>query len=188
MARRRRLPNFLREPEMLTLLQVSQQMIDLSQTSSPRRHKRQRNHLALLLGLFLGLRVSEICKLKIEDLDLDKATCFVHQGKGDRDRIVPIPARIVEPLRAWIAGRTEGVLLGLTIRTAQVAIEQLGRKANLPRRLKPHTLRHTFATRLLEKGASIREVQELLGHASVATTEIYTHTAPDRLRSAVERL
>ena len=107
---------------------------------------------------------------------------------------MPIPARLVEPLRVWIGARAAGPVFAsprggkLSERTVQKRLRALGLKAELPRRLKPHTLRHTYATRLLERGANIREVQELLGHASVATTEIYTHVSADRLRKAVEAL
>jgi integrase/recombinase XerC len=157
--------------------------------------------------LFLGLRVSELVNLRAADVDLAQATILVNQGKGAKDRYVPISSHFLPDLQEWMrsqeqgassqepgARRRDGFVFSsprggrLSARTVQLRLEAIGKKAQIPRRLKPHTLRHTFATRLLERGANIREVQELMGHSSVATTEVYTHVVPERLRGAVDRL
>jgi integrase/recombinase XerD len=185
MPRRRRLPTFFRAKEAEALLGAA---------------KSQRDRLIVLVGLYLGLRVSEMTKLRVEDVDLVERLAFVRQGKGDKDRYVPIPAGLVAPLRAWMGARQEGWLFPsrqgggrLASRTVQLLIKRLAAAAGiagatLARKCTPHKLRHSYATRLLEAGATIREVQELLGHSSVATTEIYTHVNPGRLRGAVDRL
>jgi integrase/recombinase XerD len=182
--RSRRLPVFLRPHEARAL----------TAAAGCEQHR-----LIIHVGLYCGLRVGEITKLRIEDVDLGQAQLFVSQGKGDKDRYVPIQSQLLERLRLWIGGAREGWLFPspktgqrLTSRSIQRLIKRLAIKANIPAevaaRMTPHKLRHTFATRLLEGGTNIREVQELLGHSSVATTEIYTHCTVKRLHAAVERL
>jgi integrase/recombinase XerC len=193
MSRRRKLPNFLRAAEVLRLVDVAQARIAAAPSKAKRRAA-QVDLVMLQAGLLLGLRVSELCKLLIEHVDLVQRSALIYQAKGQRDRYVPIPARLIGPLTDWIQGRTAGPVFPsprggrLAPRTVELRFKSLGRLAELPRPLKPHTLRHTFATRLLERGANIREVQELLGHASVATTEVYTHVSSERLRQAVDLL
>ncbi len=177
----RRLPVFLRPAQADQVIAVA---------------KTDRDRLILQLGLYCGLRVSEICKLRIEHLDLDQGTLLVELGKGKKDRYVPIPARILGDIERWVEDRRSGYLFPsprkagqpLTTRAVQYLVEAVGKRADLPKRISPHKLRHSYATRLLSTGASLREVQELLGHSSVATTERYTHVLPERLRPAVDRL
>jgi len=189
----RKLPNFLRSHEADQLLIVAH--AEATRAQSPAKARAAVIDLrGVEAGLYLGLRVSEICNLKIEHLDLGQMTTLIFQGKGSKDRWVPIPSRWLPVLIAWIGARTDGYLFPssrggkISPRTLQTRFKVLGKKAQIPRPLKPHTLRHTYATRLLERGASIIEVQELLGHASIQTTQVYTHTVPERLRGAVERL
>lgn len=182
---RRRLPTFFRAAEADALLQAAGD---------------GRDRLILLCGLLLGLRVSEICKLEVGDVDLERRTVAIRHAKGDRDRVQPIPARLVDELHRWLGDRREGPVFPsprgggrLSSRAVQRLMKRLGKTAGLagidtPRKITPHKLRHTYATNLLERGATIREVQDLLGHSSVATTEIYTHVLPDRMRAAVDRL
>jgi integrase/recombinase XerD len=145
-------------------------------------------------GLLMGLRVSELCKLLIEQLDMLQATGLIFEAKGGKDRYVPIPGKLLGPLAAWIGARTTGFVFAsprggkLASRTVQARMEVLGRKAGLLRKLKPHTFRHTYACRLIESGAGIHEVSELLGHAGIGITSNYLHCIPERLRAAVERL
>lgn len=179
--RGKKLPVFLRGGE-------GEQLAGAARTEAHR--------LIVACGLYLGLRVSELCHLRVEDLDLSQATALVRQGKGNKDRCLPIPGRLLAPLHQWVGPRTSGWLFPsprdpsrrLSPRAVQRLVGRLAGRAGIARPVTPHKLRHTYATRLLEAGATIREVQELLGHSSVATTEIYTHCTPDRLRSAVERL
>jgi integrase/recombinase XerD len=154
-----------------------------------------RDRIVYLCGLYLGLRISEIVCRRVEDVDLQQSLYMVRHGKCDKDRSVPVPARLLPELRAWVGDRKEGWLFPsrgktgqVTARGVQMAIAKAAKRAGIPRHVTPHKLRHTYATRLLQRGATIMEVRDLLGHASVATTQIYLECEPERLRAAVDRL
>jgi integrase/recombinase XerD len=161
---------------------------------TPLRGLRLRDHAMLELLYAGGLRVGEIVALRQEDLRLETASVQV-RGKGDKERIVPIGRSAVEALEAYVhRGRRE--LLGkqmqralfLSVRgrplTTQ-AVWQMVRGVNA--HASPHKLRHSMATHMVEHGADLRTVQTLLGHADIATTQVYTHLAIDRLKT-VHRL
>jgi integrase/recombinase XerD len=151
---------------------------------------------ALLETLYgAGLRISELVGLDVDDLDLEEGSVRV-VGKGDRERLVPLGGQARTALAAYLgsgrsalaSARTRGALF-LNLRggrlTRQGCTKILARcvaRAGLRKRVSPHTLRHSFATHLLEGGADVRVVQELLGHASVATTQIYTLVTRQHLR------
>jgi len=146
-----------------------------------------------------GLRVSELTGLNVDDLDLDSATITV-RGKGKRERLALLGAVALQALRAWLAQRdtlTPGkkrpaVFLNqrggrLTSRSVGRLLEKYVAQAGLDPRTSPHTLRHSFATHLLDRGADIRGVQELLGHRNLTTTQIYTHVTTQRLRESYDK-
>jgi site-specific recombinase XerD len=193
MSRRRRLPNFLRAAEIDRLIQAAE-ACHAEARSPAKKAAARRDLVQVQAGLFLGLRVSELCKLRVEDLDLDQRTAMVVQGKGGKDRSLPISERLFAVLMDWLGERRAGFVFEgkggrkLSTRTVQLRMLALGQKAGLTKRLKPHTLRHSFATRLLEKQAAIHEVSELMGHSNISTTQVYLHTVPERLRGAVDRL
>ena len=157
------------------------------------RDLRDRALLELLYGA--GLRVSEAVGLERGGVDLDHALVRV-RGKGDKERIVPVGRQAVEALRMYLARgrpfldarhRPELFLNarggGLTRAGAFLIVRGLAAKAGLdPARVHPHLLRHSFATHLLEGGADLRSVQEMLGHADLSTTELYTHVSDRRRR------
>jgi integrase/recombinase XerC len=162
--------------------------------------EQMRDQVVLELLYAGGLRVSELCGLDIDDLDLSRRTVRV-LGKGRKERVVPIGVPAVTAVSRWLAeGRPRWVrpvsgpalLLGarggrLDPRTARRSVHRrLAAVGGLPD-LGPHGLRHTAATHLLEGGADLRSVQELLGHATLATTQIYTHVSIERLRASYER-
>lgn len=153
----------------------------------------ERDRMIIRAFSLLGLRVSELTGLRVEHIDLDDGVVLVAGGKGDKDRYVPIPTRFLPELRRWLGGRMNGYLFPnatggrLHTRTVRYMIERTGERAGI-RHTHPHMLRHTFATTLLDRGADLRQVQELLGHASIATTQIYTYISVSRLRSAVDKL
>lgn len=189
----RKLPNFLREREIASLLATAQAQVD--QAKAPARLlAARRDRIVIAAGLLLGLRVSELAKLDVADVDFDQRTVFVRQGKGSKDRVVYMSVDLVKPLQEWLGGRTTGpVFAGRdgkrpSIRTLQVRITKLGALAGLPKRLKAHTLRHSFATSLKRSGVPISDIQALLGHSSINTTAVYLHCEPEQLRSAVDRL
>lgn len=148
-----------------------------------------------------GLRVSELAGLSAGDLDLKSGAVRV-RGKGKRERIAPIGSYALKALTDWLAARKlsprekQGpdapVFVNkfgrrLTTRSVARMLEKYLRSTGLDRRTTPHTLRHSFATHLLDRGADIRSVQELLGHKSLVTTQIYTHVSTAGLRAAYER-
>jgi Site-specific recombinase XerD len=152
-----------------------------------------------------GLRISEALNLDLEDISLDGAFVRVI-GKGDRERLVPVGEVALDAIRAWLAG-PRGVLVEAhhvaPVRGGPLFIGRSGRRlarqqawavvkraaaaAGLSGRVSPHTLRHSFATHLLEGGADLRIVQELLGHASISTTQLYTHVTGERIREVYAR-
>ena len=170
----------------------AERLVEAANGSGPRDF-RDRALLELLYGA--GLRVSEAVGLERGGVDLDNALVRV-RGKGDKERIVPIGRQAVEALRLYLARgrpfldarhRPELFLNarggGLTRAGAFLIVRGLAAKAGLdPSRVHPHLLRHSFATHLLEGGADLRSVQEMLGHADLSTTELYTHVSDRRRR------
>jgi integrase/recombinase XerC len=146
-----------------------------------------------------GLRVSELTGLNVEDLDLDEGTATV-RGKGRRERLALLGPQALEALRQWLTWRqnlvegTDQAAVFLNKRATRLTSRSVGRLvekylsfAGLDPRTSPHTLRHTFATHLLDRGADIRSVQELLGHRSLSTTQIYTHVTTHRLQDSYRK-
>lgn len=146
-----------------------------------------------LLGT--GTRISEALSLKVEDIDFRTASCQV-LGKGNKKRTVYIPSKALKLLKRYIEvfNLTEGPLFlnmqrqRLTDRGARYILHKISKKYGLRDLVHPHTLRHTFATNLLEEGANLREIQELLGHSSLRSTQIYTHVSPVMVREAIEAM
>ena len=188
-----RLPKHL--PEVLTLDEVDRILgaIDLSLPEG------QRDHCMIEVLYSCGLRVSEICTLKISDLFLDEGFIRV-VGKGDKQRIVPISPRAVKELGFWFDVRREidvkpedeDIVFVSARRGRHLSritvfhnIKQYVEAAQIGKEVSPHTFRHTFATHLLEGGASLRAIQEMLGHENIGTTEIYTHLDRRFLRQQV---
>jgi site-specific recombinase XerD len=158
---------------------------------------RDRAVLELLYGS--GLRVGEVAGLTIDRVDLDRGRVLV-RGKGDKEREVPMSDYAVDAIDAYLsagrptmAGEDRSTLFfnrkgrSFTGRDIRAMVEQYAVRVLPGRRITPHSLRHSFATHLLEGGADIRAVQELLGHASVATTQRYTHVSRRRLFEAYEQ-
>jgi integrase/recombinase XerD len=142
-----------------------------------------------------GLRASEAITLKLGELDLEAGVLIAH-GKGSKERIVPIGSSARDTLRAYL-DRTRPALVGLrdephvflNLRGQALSrqglykiVQRHARSAGLDSRMSPHTLRHTFATHLLAGGCDLRSLQEMLGHADIGTTQIYTHLSAQRLR------
>jgi len=158
---------------------------------------RNRAMLEVLYGC--GLRVSELVALRISNLHLDVGFIKV-SGKGNKERLVPIGAEASKYLRVYIAevrchvpvqaGQEDFVFLNRRGRALSrvmvfLAIKELGKSIGLTKSISPHTFRHSFATHLIEGGADLRAVQDMLGHESITTTEIYTHVDRDYLKSVI---
>ena len=160
-----------------------------------------RDRAVLELLYAAGIRVSELCGLDVDDLALEEGRVRVF-GKGGRERSVPIGEEAVRALKTYLAeGRPAGLAGGkggpalflnrrgkrLSPRDVRAVVEKYRRDVLAGRRVSPHTLRHSFATHLMEGGADIRAVQELLGHSSLGTTQRYTHVSRRRLFGAYRR-
>lgn len=158
---------------------------------------RDRAILETLYGA--GLRVSELVAVNENDLDLASGTVRA-QGKGRKERLAPLGRAAAGALSRYLAAKHRAGLNGgggrpcfvnrrgerLDVRSIRRLLEKYLARAGLPHRASPHTLRHSFATHLLDRGADIRVVQDLLGHASLASTQIYTHLTAERLKAAYD--
>ncbi len=151
---------------------------------------------AAILELFYscGLRISELAQLPLRNVSVEEGAVRV-RGKGSKVRLVPLGARAMSRIRAWIAVRADGKVFDDTLfvgprgrRMPRASVWQVvkryAREANVKQNVTPHMLRHTFATHLLDNGADPRAVQAMLGHTDIATTQIYTHVSTDRLSKA----
>lgn len=181
-------------PDVLSVAEVDaiESEIDLSLPEG------QRNKAIIEVLFSCGLRVSELCTLKLSDLYLDEGFIRVN-GKGSKQRLVPISDKAVKELRLYFIDRnTIDIKPGyedfvfISKRKKNISrimvfhfLKELVEKAGIHKTVSPHTLRHSFATSLLEGGANLRAIQAMLGHESIGTTEIYLHTDTTRLRDEI---
>jgi integrase/recombinase XerC len=201
----RRLPVFLNQEQVLVLLEAPRQLWVKNEkrqaTSGKRKTRRDAQSWQMLrdiawLELFYsaGLRLSELVTLRRNNLDLAAGTVRVF-GKGKKERLCPLGEPAICALKAYLeACPFEGEALFVSAqgkqlngRTVQLALKRYLAAAGLDSRLTPHKLRHTFATHLLDHGADLRSVQELLGHSQLTTTQIYTSVSVERLKRVYDR-
>lgn len=189
-----RLPRHI--PEVLSYDEI-QRIMDAVDLSDPQG---ARNRAMLETLYACGLRVTELVELRISNLYLDIGFVKV-TGKGDKERIVPIGEEAVKHIRLYMEGARQGMMnihkdhanyLFLNRRGKKLTrvmvfliIKELARIAGIAKNVSPHTFRHSFATHLIEGGADLKAVQDMLGHESIITTEIYTHLNTDYLRETV---
>jgi len=180
----RALPHFLASEEVERLLEA------------PNTQDRQGIRDAAILEIFYscGLRISELAKLPLSSVSIEEG-CVRVRGKGTKVRLVPLGRQAITRMRAWLPIREQGPVKDATLflsktgrRMSRTAVWQVvkryARAANIQQNLTPHMLRHSFATHLLDHGADLRAVQEMLGHADISTTQIYTHVSVERLSQA----
>lgn len=181
----------LKLPDVLTIDEVKR----LLDAPDPQKPSGCRDAAMLELLYAAGLRVSELITLKLQDVNLTAGYVRVF-GKGAKERVVPIGQYAQEKIRRFITGARQALLKDRISATLFVAragkplsrqgfwklIKRYGLRAGLRKVITPHTLRHSFASHLLEGGADLRAVQTMLGHADIATTQIYTHVARDHLK------
>jgi integrase/recombinase XerD len=189
-------------PETLTQAEVERLLETVSEgLEYPSAHSRAlklRDQTLVLLLYATGLRVSELVGLTTHSIDLDAGLVRV-RGKGDKERVVPFPSSVRDLIERYLAEarpqfhpEDDSVFLhhrgGRLSRQAFWSIlKRLADKAGLPGSPSPHTLRHSFATHLLQGGMNLRSLQILLGHSDLSTTQLYTHLVPDELRKAVQK-
>lgn len=178
-------------PNYLTLAEVER----LLDAPNARRAQGVRDAAVLETMYATGLRASEVTSLKLSSLDFQEGTLRV-MGKGSKERVVPMGKTARESVRRYIAkaragwvkeGRTDALFVSrqgrpISRQTVWAILKKYARQSGLGKKVYPHVLRHSFATHLLEHGADLRVVQELLGHSDIATTQIYTHVDKSRLK------
>lgn len=184
-----------RLPDVLTLEEIDLLIatVDLSRTEG------QRDRAILETLYSCGLRVSELCNLRMSDLFLDEGFIRVH-GKGKKERLVPISQCAIDELRLWFIDRDRIEIVpgyedfvfvssrrGTSLSRISIfhIVKMLCQKAGIRSTVSPHTFRHSFATHLLEGGANLRAIQEMLGHEDIGTTEIYMHVDRSHLREEI---
>ncbi|MDO4319896.1 MAG: site-specific tyrosine recombinase XerD [Bacteroidales bacterium] len=181
-------------PEVLTVDEIDA-MISAIPDDSP-TGRRNRAIIETMYGC--GLRVSELCNLEFSRIDFDRQIAII-TGKGDKERLVPMSDTSIEAIRAYLDDRAavhvksgEDNIVFLNVRGHRLSrqmififLRQLAEAAGISKTISPHTLRHSFATHLLEGGANLRAIQQMLGHESIATTEIYLHLDNTRLREEI---
>ncbi len=189
----RRLPKFLSEEEVDKIL---------AQPSKDQSHQPEsvRNQAMIELLYATGLRVSELVRLSVDDLNLQKGFLRT-MGKGSKERIVPIGRSALKAIQGYLEGTRESFRKnrssqalfltrrgrGMTRQMFWMVIRQAARLAGIRQEVSPHMLRHSFATHLIQRGADLRSVQSMLGHADISTTQIYTHLNLAHLKSVAGR-
>ncbi len=185
-----------REKTLPTTLTVDEAFRLMEAPSQGKTAERVRDRAILELLYSSGLRVSELVGLNVDRIDLDLGIVKV-MGKRRRERIVPVGSKAIEALQAYL--KTRGPVEGeealftnrrgerLSARSVGRLVKRYTRESGIFRRISPHSLRHTFATHLLDSGADIREIQEMLGHASLSTTQRYTHLTLGKLMEVYDR-
>lgn len=171
---------YSKTPRNLPVCLTKEEVKRLIGAITNRRHK-----LLVSLMYGAGLRVSEVLSLRKEDIDIDSNIGWVRHGKGDKDRPFILPACLKEEIRRMIGAGSVYLFEGrnghLSTRTADVVIKRAAKKAGIKKKVHPHTLRHSFATHVLEAGHDVTAVQALLGHSEPRTTLEYVHTAKPKM-------
>ena len=139
-----------------------------------------------------GLRVSELVNLKLDDINFSEKIGWVRKGKGNKDRIFALSEGLANDLKLYLEGREHKYLFSkdapLTTRNIQKIIKATAKRAGINKKVTPHTMRHSFATHLLENGTDIRMIQVLLGHSSLTTTSLYTHISSEQIKKVANPL
>mgnify|MGYP001169302958 FL=1 len=189
----RSLPKFLTEDDVTSLLDVA------GKAGTP-ESKRDATILELLYAT--GLRVSELVSLEVSDIDFEESFILCRSGKADKERRVFLYPKAVDELKRYLqiaritllgSNKTQTALFvnhrgeRLTRQWIWNILKICSKKANIDEGITPHTLRHSFATHMLQNGASLKHVQELLGHSSISTTQVYTHMTNQHMRQEYEK-
>lgn len=175
---------FAKRQTKIPVVLEREEIMDIIRTSNNLKHR-----LIVALAYASGLRVSEVTNLKVGDLNFSQSSILVRQGKGNKDRLTVFPEKLHGDMEDFIRtkNRTDYIFTNindkkLSTRTLQKIFKNSARKAEVNPLATFHSLRHSFATHLLENGVNIRYVQELLGHSNIRTTQIYTKVRPSSLK------
>ena len=165
-------------PEVLTKDEIKM-LINAAET--------EKSRIMMLFLYSSGLRVSELVNLKVSDMDLKEKCGWVRKGKGGKDRLFFLSDFLMKPMQDYLGKNPENKFLfscekPLTTRNIQKIIKAASIKAGIKKNVHPHSLRHSYATHLLDAGVDIRRIQSLLGHKNIHTTEIYTHVTTEELK------
>jgi integrase/recombinase XerD len=150
--------------------------------------KNEKHKLIISLLYSSGMRLSELVNLKVGDVELNEKIGWIRSGKGGKDRLFILPEILIEDLRKHVSNKNEtdyifsGYSERMSPRNVQKIVSLSAKKAGINKHVHVHTLRHSFATHLLEAGENIRKIQTLLGHADLGTTQIYTHVSTEELK------
>jgi site-specific recombinase XerD len=182
---------FVREPRKLPAVLSAEEVARLLEAAPGPKYK-----AALSAAYAAGLRVSEVVALKVSDIDSERLLLRIEQGKGRKDRFAMLSPQLLELLRDWYRIARPAVwlfpgrdpMLPLTTRQLARAVHAAASMAEIKKRVTPHTLRHSFATHLLEQKTDIRLIQVLLGHAKLETTVLYTQVATNVIRAVMSPL
>jgi len=181
-------------PDVFVKLEVPKKEKKLPSVLSPEEVKRLievtghiKSKLILKLLYSSGLRVSELVNLTPKELDFQQNIGWVRKGKGSKDRIFKIAESLSKQLQKWINKNPGRFVFSdkrpMSSRNVQLLIKTAAKKANINKKVTPHTLRHSFATHLLENGENLLVIQQLLGHENLETTSIYTHISQDQIKN-----
>ncbi len=169
-------------PKNIPVVLSKEEMKRMLDATTNSKHK-----LIMELLYSSGLRLSECINLNVEDLELDEKIGWVRKGKGSKDRFFILSERLIKNLRTYMENKKGRIFTGyhgaLSKRAVQKLVAAAAERAGIRKKVKVHTLRHSFATHLLEAGVDIRKIQELLGHSDLSTTQIYTRVSAAQLKS-----
>jgi integrase/recombinase XerD len=183
-----------RSPPRVLTIEETRQLVAACSSTTP-AHRRDRLVILLLYGC--GLRTSELCGIDVQDVDLEKRELFVKKGKGDRQRTIPVPSAVWTELLAYLAerGGRRGPLMRTHVKRSRISanevaqiVKAIASRASLSDKVTPRTLRHTFATHLMDRGVDLAVIASLMGHRTPAETGVYLHVLPGRTQAAVRSL
>ena len=178
--------NYVKRPKKLPEVLTKEEVVQILNSISNTKHR-----LLIETVYGCGLRVSEVVRLKKEDIRFKEGILFVREGKGKKDRIVTLPVSISKRLENYVNSRGDDNPFvfdssrggHLTIKSVQKVLGQAVMRAKITKNVHVHTLRHSYATHLLEQGTDLRIIQRLLGHADIKTTQIYTHVSTATIKN-----
>lgn len=182
-----------RKPKKLPVFLTKEEVEEILKLSYNLQHSRNTEKKGLIIETLLksGVRNAELCSLRIENIDFRTGVGKVVEGKGKKDRFFLIPNSLITKLKIYLNGRSSGYLFlnehskPFSTRTIQYIVKEIREKANINKAITPHTLRHTFASILINEGIDIRKIQRLLGHEDISTTQLYTHVLLNDMKEEV---